>query len=101
MFRATLFTLPALSAAACLATGDRNIINNALCSGGTGAVVQLCENALIQITEQVSFTADGQEISTENYPTGSSTETIQIAPESDINTLIGGRQNHQDTQYTA
>ncbi|KAK5994330.1 hypothetical protein PT974_04803 [Cladobotryum mycophilum] len=82
--------LPALSSAACISSGDQNTINNALSSGGAGAVVQLCQNALIQITGQISFTADNQEISTQGYPTGSTRATIQIKPGNTASTIIQG-----------
>ncbi|KAJ4165223.1 hypothetical protein LMH87_006864 [Akanthomyces muscarius] len=90
---ALLVTLPAVASAACISSGDHSTINNALRSGGAGAVVQLCENALIKITDQISFTADDQEISTQNYPTGNTRATIQVAPGSATNTLIAGRFN--------
>ncbi|UKZ78827.1 hypothetical protein TrVFT333_006572 [Trichoderma virens FT-333] len=87
----TAATLPALASAACISSGNQDTINNALRSGGNGAVVQLCANALIQITSQISFTADNQEISTQGYPTGSTRGTIQVAPGSSASTLIYGK----------
>lgn len=90
---AILSALPAVVSAACISSGDHSTINNALRSGGAGAVVQLCENALIKITDTISFSADDQEISTQNYPTGSTRATIQIAPGASVNTLITGRNN--------
>lgn len=84
-----LVAVPAISAA-CISSGDQNTINNALRSGGQNVRVQLCENALIHITDQISFTADGQEISTENYPTGSTRATIQVAPGNSAATIIHG-----------
>ncbi|KAJ6785892.1 hypothetical protein PWT90_07918 [Aphanocladium album] len=89
--RALLGALPAVASAACISSGDHSTINNALRSGGAGAVVQLCENALIKIVDQISFTADDQEILTQNSPTGSTRATIQVAPGSSTNTLIAGR----------
>ncbi|KAL7957264.1 hypothetical protein V8C34DRAFT_286448 [Trichoderma compactum] len=87
----TAVTLPALASAACISSGDQATINDALQSGGNGAVVQLCPGALIQITDQISFTADNQEISTQGYPTDSSRGTIQVAPGSSASTLIFGK----------
>ncbi|KAL6859464.1 hypothetical protein J3F83DRAFT_749011 [Trichoderma novae-zelandiae] len=87
----TAAALPALASAACISSGDQNTINNALQSGGNGAVVQLCANAVIQISDQISFSADNQEISTEGYPTGSTRGTIQVAPGSSASTLIYGK----------
>ncbi|RFU81102.1 hypothetical protein TARUN_1111 [Trichoderma arundinaceum] len=87
----TAATLPALASGACISSGNQDTINSALQSGGNGAVVQLCPNALIQITDQISFTADNQEISTQSYPTGSTRGTIQVAPGSSASTLIYGK----------
>ncbi|UKZ64069.1 uncharacterized protein TrAtP1_005289 [Trichoderma atroviride] len=83
--------LPALASAACISSGDQNTINSAFQSGGQNAVVQLCPNALIQITDIVKFTADGQELSTQGYPTDSSRATIQVAVGSGASTLISAR----------
>ena len=82
--------IPALTAA-CISSGDQNTINYALQSGGANAVVQLCENAVIQITDSISFTADGQEISTVYYPTDNNRATIQIAPGNSAATIIQGQ----------
>ncbi|KAL7920719.1 hypothetical protein ACQKWADRAFT_153533 [Trichoderma austrokoningii] len=83
--------LPALASAACISSGDQNTINSAFQSGGQNAVVQLCPDALIQITDIVKFTADGQELSTQGYPTDSSRATIQVAVGSGASTLISAR----------
>ncbi|KAH0525750.1 hypothetical protein TsFJ059_009169 [Trichoderma semiorbis] len=87
----TAATLPAIASAACISSGNQATIQNALQSGGNGAVVQLCPGAVIQITDQISFTADNQEISTQGYPTDSSRGTIQVAPGSSASTLIYGK----------
>jgi hypothetical protein len=87
----TAAALPALASAACISSGDQNTINSAFQSGGQNAVVQLCPNALIQITDIVQFTADGQELSTQGYPTDSSRATIQVAVGSGASTLISAR----------
>lgn len=88
----TAAALPALaSAAACISSGDQSVINNAFQSGGENTVVQLCANALIQITDKITFTADGQELSTQGYPTGSSRATIEVAVGSSASTLIYAR----------
>lgn len=76
---------------ACISSGDQDTINNALSSGGAGAVVQLCPSTLIQITEEIYFTADNQEISTLGYPTGDTRATLQVAPGSNMSTLIAGK----------
>lgn len=81
---------PALAAAGCISNGDQSTINTLLRNGGANTVVQLCENATIQITDKITFTADGQEISTQNYPTGSTRATLRAAPGSQVSTLIEG-----------
>jgi hypothetical protein len=79
--------------AACISSGNQDTINAALSSGGTGAVVQLCPGATIQITDTINFSADDQEISTQGYPTDSTRGIIQIAPGNNASTLIAGRNN--------
>lgn len=94
IFKGSLLTaaaLPALASAACISSGDQNTINNAFRSGGQNAVVQLCPNALIQITGQITLIADGQELSTQGYPTDSSRATIQVAVGSSASTLVYAR----------
>lgn len=86
----TALFFPALAAAGCISNGDQNTINALFSNGGANTVVQLCENATIQITDKILFTADGQEISTQNYPTGSSRATIRVAVGSSASTLIEG-----------
>lgn len=79
-----------LAWAACISSGDQNTITDALSSGGEGAIVQLCPNAVITITNTINFTAANQEISTHGYPTGSTRGTIIIAPGNDCSTAING-----------
>lgn len=74
----------------CISSGDQNTINNAMTAGGTGAIVQLCKNALVRVSGPINFTADNQEISTEGYPTDSSRATIQIMPGNAASTIING-----------
>ena len=85
-----LAALLPLASGACISSGDQNTVNSALSAGGAGAIVQLCANALIQVTDQITFTAVNQEISTAGYPTDSTRATIQIAPGSSVSTVIGG-----------
>jgi hypothetical protein len=82
--------LATLASGACISSGDQNTINNALSAGNAGAIVQLCANALIQVSGQITFTAENQEISTEGYPTDNSRATIQIAPGNTASTIIDG-----------
>lgn len=64
--------------AQCISGGDDSTINSALSNGGEGTVVSLCPGATITIFNQISFTANNQEISTEGYPTDSTRATIII-----------------------
>ncbi|KOS23221.1 hypothetical protein ESCO_003963 [Escovopsis weberi] len=89
----SVVALPALSAAACLKSGDQNTINQLFQKGGRGTVVQICQDTTIQITDVIKFSADDQEISTKGYPMGSSRATIQIAPGNTASTMITGRYN--------
>lgn len=87
-----LSNLAALSAAACLPSGDATTVNAALQSGGTGAVVQLCPGAIISVNSVgITFTAANQEVSTQGYPTDSTRATVIIQPGSSITSAIWGR----------
>jgi hypothetical protein len=85
----SLFALPGL-VSACISSGDQSTINSAFSAGGAGTVVQLCQGTVISITASIQFTADGQELSTQGYPTGNSRATIKIAPGNSVATLISG-----------
>jgi hypothetical protein len=85
-----LLALWPLVSGACISSGDQSTINNALAAGGAGAIVQLCTNSLITITDQITFNAENQEISTAGYPTDSSRATIQVAPGNTVSSLIYG-----------
>ena len=52
---------------ACVASGDQGTINQALT--GPGSVAVLCQDAEFDLTASVVFTADGQQVSTEGFPT--------------------------------
>ncbi len=56
---------------ACISTGNQGTINQLFQNGGANTVVQLCPGATIPITDSIVFTASGQEISTQGYPTDS------------------------------
>jgi hypothetical protein len=62
-------TTSTLVSATCIASGDHNTFNNALTSVGKGAIVQLCPSATILISGTIFFTAEDQELSTQDYPT--------------------------------
>lgn len=81
-----------LAAAACISSGDETTINNALKSGGAGAVVQLCPGAVITVHNTVAFTAANQELSTQGYPTDSTRAIIRLqATDQSISAIIQGR----------
>jgi hypothetical protein len=86
----TIISIWQYANAACISSGNQDTINNALSSGGAGAIVQLCAGAMIQITDTITFTAADQEISTQGYPTDSTRATLQIAAGGTISTLISG-----------
>jgi hypothetical protein len=80
-----------LAAAACISNGDETTINNALKSGGAGAVVQLCPSAVITVHNTVAFTAANQELSTQGYPTDSTRAIIRLqATDQSISAVIRG-----------
>jgi hypothetical protein len=79
---------------ACLSSGNQDTINNLLQQGGPNTIVSLCPGTAIPITEPIVFTAPGQEISTEGYPTDDTRATVIIQPGSDATSAIRG--NWQD-----
>lgn len=80
-----------LAATACISSGDETTINNALKSGGVGAVVQLCPNAVITVHNTVAFTAANQELSTQGYPTDATRAIIRLqATDQSISAVIHG-----------
>ncbi|OIW27865.1 hypothetical protein CONLIGDRAFT_579694 [Coniochaeta ligniaria NRRL 30616] len=83
--------LATVSYAACISSGSASTINAALQAGGTGAVVQLCPNAVFTISETIQFTAENQELSTQGYPTDNSRAKIIIAVGSNITSAVWGR----------
>ena len=86
-----LATATTLASAACISSGDQNTVNQALSSGGKGALIQLCPSAVITISDAIVFTDEDQEISTEGYPTGDTRAVIQLdAKGGNAATLIQG-----------
>src|SRR5690348_498281 len=71
-------TLFAQAEGACLSSGNQDTINNLLTQGGPNTVVSLCPGTTIPITAPIVFTAAGQEISTEGYPTDDTRATVII-----------------------
>lgn len=53
-------------------------INALLSDGGPNTKVVLCQNAKIMLQGPIDFTAVGQEISTQGYPTGSSRAALIV-----------------------
>ncbi|KAK3388701.1 hypothetical protein B0T20DRAFT_484273 [Sordaria brevicollis] len=74
----------------CISTGDQSTINALFSSGGANTVVRLCPGVTIPITAPIVFTASGQEISTQGYPTDSTRATILIQPGSTVTSAIRG-----------
>jgi hypothetical protein len=60
----------------CLASGDQDTINARL--QGPGAVAVLCPGAVFELTAPVTFTADRQEIYTENLPADDTRAILRI-----------------------
>ena len=91
LFRLFSFLVPLCYVAAdCISSGDETTINDALSSGGAGTIIQLCPNTVISINNQISFTANDQEISTQGYPTDATRATIKVAQGSQVGTLVSG-----------
>jgi hypothetical protein len=65
--------------------------------GGANTIVSLCLGAITPITNTISFTAPGQEISTRGYPTDSTRTAITIQPGSNVTIAIHG--NWQDNAH--
>ncbi|KAK3496226.1 hypothetical protein B0T13DRAFT_281528 [Neurospora crassa] len=74
----------------CLSTGTQSTINALFSSGGANTIVSLCPGVTIPITAPIVFTAPGQELSTQGYPTDSTRATILIQPGSTVTSAIRG-----------
>ncbi|KAK0630390.1 hypothetical protein B0T17DRAFT_506861 [Bombardia bombarda] len=85
-----------LSTATCLPTGTTaTTINALLSSGGPNTLISLCPSTTIPLTSTpIIFTAPGQELSTQGYPTDSTRALIIIQPGSTVTSAIRG--NWQD-----
>ncbi|KAH8898712.1 hypothetical protein GQ53DRAFT_836782 [Thozetella sp. PMI_491] len=82
--------IASIASGACLSTGNQDAINKLLQQGGANTIVSLCPGATIPITDEIVFTAPGQEISTQGYPTDDSRATIIIQPGNNVSTAIRG-----------
>jgi hypothetical protein len=69
----------------CIPSGDHTGIQNALV--GVGAAAVLCPGAVFELSETVYFTANGQSIYTEGFPTDSTRALLRIVHE-DIATAV-------------
>ncbi|OJD30663.1 right-handed beta helix region protein [Diplodia corticola] len=73
----------------CISTGaDETAINERFSSNGAGHIVQLCQGAVVTVTDTVKLTANDQELSTEGYPTGGGRATIKLAAGASANTTV-------------
>ena len=75
---------------ACISGGNQDTINQLFQSGGANTIVQLCPGSTIDISDSVVFTAPGQEISTQGYPTDSTRATVIIQPGTNATSAIRG-----------
>ena len=65
------------SGSACIPSGDQEEINAALLEAGDKAV--LCSGAVFELTSPVVFTADGQQVYTQNHPTDDRRAVLRLA----------------------
>ncbi|GAB4582320.1 hypothetical protein [Nocardia sp. IFM 10818] len=75
------------AATGCIASGTDADINAALT--GSGAKAVLCPNAVFNLAGPVTFTAPGQEVSTQGYPTDQ-TRAVLLVTGSDQTTAVNG-----------
>ena len=84
---ATLAGMPSAraQAAPCIPWGDQETINARLVA--PDAAVALCQNAFFELTGPIVFTADGQQLYTEGFPTDDRRATLRIAAD-DLTTAV-------------
>lgn len=70
----------------CIGSGDQTKINAALTEAGSVAV--LCRNSEFALTAPIFFSADGQQIYTEDLPTGDSRALLKIASPSVVTAVV-------------
>ncbi|GAA98691.1 uncharacterized protein L969DRAFT_20835 [Mixia osmundae IAM 14324] len=79
-----------LAALPCLPSTANDVTINALfAAGGPGYTVSLCPNTVYTITSYIIFTAHGQELSTQGYPTGSSRALINVMGSGQATAIYG------------
>jgi hypothetical protein len=78
-------TATAQPATACLPWGNQDTINERLV--GPDAAVALCANAFFELTGPIVFTADGQRLYTEGFPTDERRATLRVAA-ADLTTAV-------------
>ena len=64
------------SGGACIPSGDQEDINAALLE--TGDVAMLCAGAVFELTSPVVFTADGQQVYTQDHPTDDRRAVLRV-----------------------
>ncbi|PRP88331.1 hypothetical protein PROFUN_03245 [Planoprotostelium fungivorum] len=65
------------------------ILQNALKQGGVNYILSLCQDAVYSLNATIEFTAAGQEISTDGYPSGDARAALVVAGSS-ISIAISG-----------
>ena len=70
----------------CIPSGDQEDINSALLQKGDVAV--LCPGAVFELTAPVVFSADGQQVYTEGFPTDDSRAVLRIASASNTTAVL-------------
>jgi hypothetical protein len=81
---------PTATPVPCIPSGDGSAIQDALV--GEGAHAMLCAGAVFELSEEVGFTADGQEISTEGLPTDESRALLRVVGKT-LSTAVHGNGN--------
>jgi hypothetical protein len=77
----------------CLSSGDQTTINQLFASGGANAIVQLCPGITFNLTDPVVFTASGQELSTQGYPTDDTRATLVVTGATQATAVRGSCQS--------
>jgi len=70
----------------CIGSGDQTKINSALTE--TGSVAVLCKNSEFALTAPIVFSADGQQVYTEDLPDGNSRALLKIASPSVVTAVV-------------
>lgn len=57
---------------------DQDVINSLFAGGGAGTVVELCQNARLDLTAPIQFTAANQVLQTQGRPSGNGRATLKL-----------------------